>query len=372
MKLGFLRPLYEQTGRYVSVYLDTNRATEKAPQAVALRWRAARDRLAAAGADGATLAAIGDLVTDPDQAAPGRAVFGRGGSVSFTASLADPPQREIARVAPLPHLMPLLASQPPQPPHLQVTATRAGGDILAVAPAEGDWARHAGRRGWPLHKSPSGGWSQLQHQRSTEEAWEDNAKELATQVMDAAERIGAAQVVVAGDARAQSLLRKHLSSRWQAAVLTVGEEVPPDAGAVAAAAERALARQEDEACRERFGHWQTQLAHGAATQGLAGTLTALADGQVAQLFLADRPATAASAWVGPAGTDLAASEAELRERGVPDPVSERADAAAIRAAAATDAELYILPGDLLAAQQPDVITEPQDGICATLRYPPAS
>ena len=369
MKLGFLRPLYQQTGGYVSVYLDTARASEKAPQAVALRWRAARDRLAAAGADGATLAAIGEVVTDPGLAAPGRAVFGRGGEVSFTASLADPPQREIARVAPLPHLMPLLASQPPQPPHLQVTATRAGGDILAVTHAGDDWARHADGHGWPVHKTPGGGWAQLQHQRSAEEAWDDNASELAAQVTDAAERIGAAQIVVAGDARARSLLLKHLSTRWQAAVVMAGEEVPPDAGALAEAAGQALARQEDEACRERFGHWRTQLAHGAATQGLDGTLTALADGQVAQLFLAGRRAAAGSAWVGPAATDLAASEAQLRERGVPDPACDRADAAAIRAAAGTGAELYILPGDLIPAQ-PDVVTEPQDGICATLRYPP--
>lgn len=370
MRLGFLRPLYQQTGRYVSVYLDTGRASEKASQAGALRWRAVRDRLAAAGADGATLAAVGDVVTDPDLAAPGRAVFGRAGEVSLTAPLPDPPQREIARVAPLPHLLPLLATQPPQPPHLQVTATRTGGEILAVTHNGDDRATRAGGHGWPVHKAPSGGWAQLQHQRSTEEAWEDNASELATRVTETAERIGAAQIVVAGDARARSLLLKHLSTRWQAAVVMVGEEVPPDAGALAEAAGQALARQEDEACRERFGHWQTQLAHGAAAQGLDGTLTALADGQVAQLFLAGRPAAAGPAWVGPAATDLAASEARLRERGVADPACDRADAAAIRAAAGTDAELYLLPGDLIAAHRPGAAAGPQDGICATLRYPP--
>jgi hypothetical protein len=59
MDLGFVRPLYEDplefgTG-YASVYLDTTPSTEGAATEVALRWRSARDRLAAAGADDGTL-----------------------------------------------------------------------------------------------------------------------------------------------------------------------------------------------------------------------------------------------------------------------------------------------------------------------------
>jgi len=40
MNLGFLRPLYDEIGDYVSVYLDTDRAHENALQAIELRWRA--------------------------------------------------------------------------------------------------------------------------------------------------------------------------------------------------------------------------------------------------------------------------------------------------------------------------------------------
>ena len=42
MNLDFLRPVYEQIGAYVSVYLDTDRAHEEAAQAIELRWHAAR------------------------------------------------------------------------------------------------------------------------------------------------------------------------------------------------------------------------------------------------------------------------------------------------------------------------------------------
>ena len=55
MDLQFLRPLYEGFGGYVSVYLDTSRDAEDPALAVDLRWRAARERLAGAGADGATV-----------------------------------------------------------------------------------------------------------------------------------------------------------------------------------------------------------------------------------------------------------------------------------------------------------------------------
>jgi hypothetical protein len=185
MKLGFLRPLYEQTGGWVSAYLDTSRAHENAPGEVALR---------------------------------------RGGL-------------------------------------------------------------------------------------------EENAKELAARVAEAAGRIGAARIVIAGDARARSLLLRHLSTGLQALAVVLDMEAPAGSDALAEAARQALAEEEDKECRARFGHWQVQLAHGAGTEGLAPTLTGLSDGQVSELFVAGRPTSTASAWIGPAATELAASQTQLRDRG---------------------------------------------------------
>lgn len=368
MKLGFLRPLYRQADVYVSVYLDTSRAEANAAQAVGLRWRAARDRLAGAGAGRATLDAIGEVLTDPGLAAPGRAVFGRGGAVTFTAALPAPPRREIARVAPLPHLLPLLAQQPPQPPHLRVSAARSGGDVVAVTSAGSSPARQAGRTEWPVHTSPAGGWPPARRGAGLA-ARDGNAKALAALVTEAASEIQAERIVLTGDARARDLLVRHLSTPLQAAVITIGREVPAGSAAMAEAACTALSQEEDRQCRQRFDDWRTRLAGEPAVEGLAATLTGLADGRVSELFLAGQPGPAA-AWIGPAVADLAASGDQLRERGVASPACERADAAIIRAVALTGAELRLLPGDLVTGGQPDR-ARPQDGICAILRHPAA-
>jgi Bacterial archaeo-eukaryotic release factor family 2 len=376
VKLGFFRPLYTQIGNYVSVYLDTARDHENAPQEVALRWRAARQELAEAGAGEDALDAIEAVVTDPARAAPGRAVFARDGAVTFTASLGSPPRRQIARLGELPHLMPLLAQRPPAAPHLRVVASRGGGEIVAV---DGDGEAveddRVSRRDWPLHKSPSGGWSQSHHQRNAEEAWEENAKELAASVVEASERIRAEHIVLAGDVRARTLVLEHLPAELQSKTALVEEEVPPDSPMMAEAAGHSVATRAERESRARFGEWQTRRAHGGAVEGLADTLAALRDSRVADLFVADRPTSTATVWIGPGGADLAVTEEELREWGVAEPITERADAAIVRALVATDAELHFLPEDLVIAAEGDQpgIASPRDGICATLRWPePAS
>jgi hypothetical protein len=267
--------------------------------------------------------------------------------------------------------MPLLAQRPPAAPHLRVVASRAGGEIVAVdgggAAVEDD---RVSRRKWPLHKSPSGGWSQNHHQRNAEEAWEENAKELVAGVVDASERTGAELIVMAGDVRARALVLEHLPAALRSQTTVVEEEVPPDSPAMARAAEQAVAQWAERDSRARFGEWQAGLAHGGAVEGLASTLAALRNGQVADLFVADRPTSTATVWIGPEGADLAVSEEELREWGVAEPVTERADAAIARALVATDAELHFLPEDLVTEADGDEpgIVSPRDGICATLRW----
>jgi predicted NBD/HSP70 family sugar kinase len=371
VKLRFLRPLYEGPVGYVSVYLDTSRAHENAAEAVGLRWRAAREQLAEAGADAATLDAVQDVVADPAQAAPGRAVFAHQGNVAFTFPLNAPPRREIARVAPLPHLMPLLAQNPPPPPHLLVTANRAGGEIVAVSgTGEVSLGTVAGR-GWPVHKTSVGGWSQARFQRSAEEAWEENAKELASAVADAASRTHADLILIGGDTRARSLVFDHLDTRLQDMTVFVDQEVPADSPAMTAAAEQAISAKTERETRLRFDEWRAGRAHSGAVDGLDSTLAALRDGQVADLFLAD-PTSTAEAWIGPDGIDLAVSEAELRDRGVASPMKDRVDAAIVRALATTDAELFLLPEDLIETTEPTAPLEgvsfPRDGVCATLRW----
>ncbi len=371
MNVNFLRPLYDEIGNYVSVYLDTDRIHENAAEALAIRWRAARDRLAAAGASPASLDAVAAVIEDRD-AAPGRAVFARNGDIAFAGVLGGPPRREIARLAALPHLMPLMAQYPPPVPHVRVSATRAGGEIVALGDTGAGWQDWVTGRQWPVHKTQVGGWSQDRLQRHVEETWNENAKALATGVATAAAQVGAQQVIVAGDVRARTLLLDHLATPLRDSVVMVDQEIAADSQAMAEAADQALAESADRDVRSRFDDWGSQLAHGRAVEGLAATMAAFRDGQVADLFLADVPSSTASAWIGPAGTDLAASRDELTDRMVPEPVADRADAALLRAAVQTDAALHFLPEDLVASGNPAAcggIARPLDGVCAALRYP---
>jgi hypothetical protein len=369
VNLEFLRPLYEQIGDYVSVYLDTDRQHENAEAAIGLRWHAVREELAAAGASAATLNAVASVVEAGE--ARGRAVFARNGAVILTGALDAPPRRQIARLAPLPHLMPLLAQLRPLIPHVRVSATREGGEIVAVGGTGAEWRDTVEGRTWPIHKTSVGGWSQDRYQRSVEETWDENAKALAGQVATTADRIRAQHVIVAGDVRARSLLLRHLPTLLAGSATVFGEEVAADSPAMTEAANRALADWAERGTRERFDDWQAGLAHGLAVQGLAEVMTAFRNGQVADLFLADDPTSTATAWIGRGGNDLAASRPELLERGVPDPAEDRADAALVRAVARTDAELHFLPADLEETGDAATcghIARPRDGVGATLRF----
>ena len=361
MDLQFLRPLYEDFGGYVSVYLDTSPAGEDTGQTVDLRWRAARDRLAGAGADDATLDALGPVIASPGVS--GRAAFGRAGRVVLTEPLPHPPRREIARVAPLPHVMPLLAQRGPRVPHLQVMARHDGGEIASVTATGLVQEEELTGTGWPVHKTKGGGWAQLRYQRSTEEAWEINARELAGRVTAEARTAGAELIVVAGDPRARTLLVRQLGSDLAALTVVIDREVTAESEEIERAADEAVAGYVERQARERYEHWRTQLAHDHGLAGLAAAMAALRDGGVAELLLADHPESALTAWTGPGGTDLATSADELTGRGVPEPVSDRADAALARALATTDAALYFLPADLATSGE-----APQDGVGATLRY----
>jgi Bacterial archaeo-eukaryotic release factor family 2 len=368
--LGFLRPLFDDIGDYVSVYLDTDRSHENALTAIELRWNAARQRLAEAGASPASLDAAAAVAGAPG-GARGYAVFARAGAVTFTGVLDAPPRREIARLAPLPHLMPLLAQRRPPIPHVRVSATRVGGEIVAIGGTGWSWRDWVAGQDWPVHKASVGGWSEPRFERSVEETWDENAKTLATEVDAVAGRIGARHVIVSGDVRARSLLLGHLSTPLRESATVLDEEVSADSQAMTAAADRALSEWAGRHSRERFDDWQARLAHGLAVQGLQETMAAFRNGQVSDLFLADDPTSTASAWIGPAGSDLAASQQELLDLDVAAPAADRADAALVRAIAHTDAELHFLPADLVEAGNPEAcggIARPLDGVGATLRF----
>jgi hypothetical protein len=369
MRLEYLRPLYEggtsgDGTRYASVYLDTPLPGEATDDEVTLHWRSARRSLAADGADDKTLDALGEAVTNSAHATPGQAAFARAGAVLLSSPLDVAPPREVTRYSPLPHVMLLLTEAPPRIPHLRVAVDESGGEIVtAWGEGQQSEATVAGQ-GWPVHKTSLGGWSQARYQRSVEEAWSENAKELAAAVTTEAARVNAQLILVAGGARMRSLLIEHLGQPLRDKVITVDREIAAGSEVLAGVAHEEFGRLADDATRAGLDNLRSRLPHGHAVAGLEDTVTALSNGRVSDLFLVaeafsdDGTQEAATLWIGPDPVALAGSAAALRDRGVADPVAEGAGAALVRAVVMTDAELHFVPEGEAA---------PKEGIGALLR-----
>jgi hypothetical protein len=234
--------------------------------------------------------------------------------------------------------MPLLAQSPPAIPHILVSVNREGGEVVTPAAAElvtGEL--------WPVHKPSAGGASQARYQRSAEETWDENAKRVAEHVAAALKGMHGARVVIAGDVRARSLLLEHLPTAARESAIVIDREIPASGETMAQIARSRLAALAEAELARKLNHWGNLLSRGGAVDGLPRTMAALRDGLAAELFVVDHPGPAASAWVGPNGQDLSLKRSELRERGVPEPVRDRADAALVRAVAVTSAELDPLP-----------------------------
>jgi hypothetical protein len=386
MQLDFLRALYDEPPsdfgtRYVSVYLDTTATTAGAATEVGLRWRDARKRLAAAGADDATLDAVGPAATRRDHSVKGRVIFARGGRVRLEGTLPQPPAQELANLAPLPHVMPWLMQLPARAAHVRVAAGRAGGQVLAVpAGRSRQAAEEITVQGvtWPVHKVSAGGWSELRLQRSTEETWAENAKRIAAAAVTEAERVHAQFVIVGGDVRERSMVLDLLPPPLREAAVTVDREVAADDPAFDAAARAEEERRVALEQRTLLDELAIRLRGAAANErravtGLAETFTALRDGLVSDVMLLGEPSWVPEAvWIGPGLAEAAVERAALTERGVDAPLQGRTDAALARAAAGTDAQLHFLSAD---RAQPGADASEffgADGIAALLRAPAAA
>lgn len=369
MMLSFLRPLYRDFGRWVSVYLDTSRRSPTAAEAARLRWREAREQLAGQGADAATLTALQAALDGPELAAPGRAMFARDGRVVLTPALRTPPELPRAEFGPLPDALPFLFQYLAPVPRVQVSVGRDGGAVVGVdvrtasvlreRPVMAGAAERAGGIE-PVHKAHAGGLGRPRRETGIERNWDDNARDLAARVHQTATKVGADYLLLAGDVKARGLLLKHLRPPLADNVVVVDAEIAADSPELAAAADVTVAQRAARQDSQRFGEWHRLQAHGLGAEGLPAVVAALRDGLAAEVFVSRQPRRDLHVWTGPAPTDVATSAADLQDRGVPEPVRVPADSALIRAVVGTDAELRFLPAATAQAM-------PTDHVCATLR-----
>jgi hypothetical protein len=359
MDLGFLRPLYDRSGPFASVYLDASRDTEDGAAAVELRWRGLRERM---GAPPETLDALDRAISEhtPGVGRYGLAVFGAGGEIVLVEHLPAPPRTELAVYGPLPHTMPLVAQRGEEIAWLRVLTDRVGADLAGVT--AGGLRRAETVRGHethPVRKVKPGGWAQARFQREAETTWRRNAGDVATATIAVADRLAPEVLVIAGDVRARQLLLTQLPKRWQ------DRAVQTDAGSRAAGADPEalddvtvqavadVAARRPRAALDRYGEQE------GAGRGLGAVVRALQREQVGVLLIVDDPSSTDELWVGPEPNQLAMDPEEVREMGVDEPVRVRADAALVRAATCTGADLVLVGPD-------DVDLE--HGVGAVLRY----
>ncbi|WP_433335518.1 hypothetical protein [Spirillospora sp. CA-294931] len=344
MDLSFLKPLYSRPGPYASVYADLTRTTEDAPKAAELRWRALRADLEAQRAPRETLKAIDEAIGHELELrrSEGLILFAAGGEVVHTERLPEAPAASLARVSPLPHVLPYLAERGERYPHVVAVVDRQGGEIDSVD-AEGR-RRHVDVQGdeGPVRKTKSAGDAESSHlQRLAENGLRANAKKVGREIDRTARRCHAEAVLIAGDPRARTAVLDEISEgvREHTVESGRGAELSSELSRVLSLkkAERVMA------VAERFDR---ELANGErAVAGLPATVEAARRGQIESLLLDEDPESPAQLWIGPDSTHLAADPEELTQYGVDEPQRERADAALVRAVAATDGELVILPSN---------------------------
>jgi hypothetical protein len=370
MNLDFLRPLYDRSGPWISVYLDATRASENGEHEVALRWRALREDLERQGADQATLDAVATAVDDhPFQ--PGRyglAIFATEGEVALLEELPAPPPADEAYAGPLPHAMPLIVQRGEEIAYVRVLADRTGADLEALSPGRAPRRRQvsAGET-FPLRKVHVGGWSHLRYLHAVEEVWKRNADDLAAAAVDLAESIDAEVIVVGGDVRAAQTFTSRLPQRWQERTVRT-EAGSRHAGADETALDEttavAVAELAEQHVREAIDRYEAQRGADSAGHGLADVVTRLQRGQVDTVLLVDDQSSTDTLWIAPDDPTLVAvDDGLLRQSGVSDPQRVRADAALLRAIAGTGAALILVgPGE----------AKLEHGIGAVLRYADAA
>jgi hypothetical protein len=352
------------------VYLDASRSDENAGHEIDLRWRALRDSLTRQGCDDATADALeAELRTHPYQ--PGRyglALFARAGQVELAETMPAPPPADEASVGPLPHVMPLIAARGDEIPYVRVLADRTGADLDALSADRIPRHRQvSGSETFPLRKVHVGGWSHRRYLQAVEESWKRNAGDVAAAAVDLAETVDAEVIVVGGDVRAAQMFVDRLPKRWQ------DRSVRTDAGARHAGADESalddvtvqvIADVADRHVREAVDRYQAQAGDGTASTGLADVVMRLQRGQVDTVLLVDQPSSTDVVWIDPDDpTVVSVDDHVLRESGVAEPLKVRADAALLRAAAATGARLVLVGPDEAPLRH---------GIGAVLRYADAS
>lgn len=357
-----LRSLLERPGPFISLYMNTDGATEEGAEEIQLRWRGHRDRAIELGADEGALKLMDDLIPGIQKKANGLVAFIEGSSLAFRRLLSSPVEDGIF-VGPVPHLVPLLAWQQDNPRYAVVLCDREGGEIHVVSGQEIEDVETIEGDDIPIRKVAPGGWSQRRFQQRAENLWEKNAKLVADELATVVSSEDLDFVAVSGDVRAIQFLKDNIGQ--EVASLLVDIEGTPEVGieSIETELEKAVAAhvaRSTEALLQRFQEERGQ--HDLAVDGAGSTFDALRQAQVDVLLVSPRRISGRAFFSQADLTQAAPSRNGLTDIGIGDATEADTVDVLIRAALGTGARVAIVPEELPDDQAP------REGVGALLRY----
>ncbi|QBI53121.1 baeRF2 domain-containing protein [Streptomonospora litoralis] len=366
MDLSFLTSVEGTSGPIASLNINNSRDAEDADHEVHVRWQKAREDLRSQGADESTLGAMDGIVgqTGSVAGAHGQVIFAADGRVLLDTVVSEPPQDYLARVGPLPDPLLYIYSQRTRIPYVLAVVDSQGGDVRTVY-GDGRTVHHRVEgENWPVNKVREGGYHHNQMQRNVDNQVAENAGRVAGAAAQEAKRNNAEVVAIAGEVQVRGELRDRLPDWLEPRALDL-ESGSRASGSEKSPLEEELRRHLEERAQSQVAEVQESFQQGKANrdravEGFAAVVRALQRGQVDTLLWSTGLAeTDIQVWIGPSGEEIALDEQELREMGVDEPATELAGPAILRAAAATSAQLIMVP-------QNDSTAE--DGIGAILRF----
>ncbi len=381
MELGFLKPLFSRPGPWASVYIETTRATEDAVKVQELRERAIAGQLIDAGADAYTARAVMEQLAHESVSGtpPGRALFATGAEVVLDIPLSIPPPTGEAYWSVLPHVAPLALLLGDEPTCLTAYIDRTGADLelregrrraAVLGRVDGKEWQGRGHRSMPADRH------EWHYRNKVENTWNETADAIVDEIVRQWPESGAELLVLAGDSRE----RRAVYNRLPAYILAVAVEAEggnrsagaPTAGlddAIALACER-FTQDRLRRTLERFhigrgkpGQHRVSSVDtgpGEAAEGIPAVVDAARMHQMATLLLtpgASDPGR--QVWIGPGVDEVAVQRGEALAMGVPQPEQARADDAVLRAAAAADCDVLLVP---------EGVRGPVGGLGAVLRW----
>ncbi|MBF6289536.1 Vms1/Ankzf1 family peptidyl-tRNA hydrolase [Nocardia cyriacigeorgica] len=330
-----IRHIAQRAGPFATVYIDGSHDTEDAAHQTELRWRSARGQLAGKGAPTATLDRLDTAIAQrhPGRGRCGRLLIADAEEVLVDEFLPDPPPREDLRVSARPYLLPLIAHDAEQTPHVVAVVDSVGCDMRAVDDQDHAVEKAVEGQDHPVHKVGEGGWSHLSMQRRVEETVRRNVDGVAREVSALADRVHAEVVVLAGEVTARSALHEALPENG-ATVIEVDtgrraegtDETGFDARVHEVIAEQARSHRRD--ILERFIADKGR-DDGLAVAGLARTVAALRMANVAHLLIDASASANHSVWVGADPAQISTQREDLDAAARQCPADEALPAAAL-------------------------------------------